>query len=274
MINLIPYESTEGYIALSKADGGKQFLQKLTNDVQLNDAEKENFLEYLKDYRKSKNGDIKKHCCNYFQNGKKFMSANSFNGDRDQPFIRIKDVLRFVEWIGEIVESDITGTFDVLLDNEAPENLRQIAMNTLLNTEIRDELINEPEISLKYLGVKALPAGVSPILSEAKTDGWMVWSFPLSDDDLLSDKNLKTLDCRAGLSENKKLDKIVYKHNIKNCKDIKKPTLFDAEFYPQFEVGGKTKPLKGCEKMEGFDEYVHEPNFFKNILDTPLLIKK
>ncbi len=179
-------------------------------------------------------------------------------------------------WIKRIVNKNIDYLLNLIMDENVPDDLRYKAFQKLLETTIRDEIVNDSDQAIRFLGVPALSVSVEPFLNEAKYDEWNAWSVPIPDSekDILSKSKIRDLDCRLGLSENIDLDKFVVVYTIKNCKKVAKPTVFDAGFYPQFEPGGKTKPLDKCKHLSGFEEYVHDPTKFKNILETPYSIKK
>ncbi len=275
-MNITDYQFITGVQALKSLPDGLDFLNKIEADTELSETEKILFMDYLSGFNESLSVDIKTFCCDYFQDGKKFLSSNSYSNTKFQPFIRIKDIIRFSGWIKEIVDEDIDATIELLSNKSTPINIKEIAYKALVSTMIRLEIINDPKRSNYYLGVNSLSITDSPTLESAKTDPYMVWSFPLPENEgnLLELPKLSNLDCRAGLSDNKDLDKVVYSHDVSSCTNLKKPTVFDAEFYTQFSLGGKTKPLKECEDESGFDEYIHDPNKFKNILSIPKFISK
>ena len=91
------------------------------------------------------------------------------------------------------------------------------------------------------------------------------WSFPnpTTENIFINQSTIENLGCRAGLMDTN--NKIIFLHNLDNTLNVKKPTILDAGFCEQFEPGGKTKPLKKCSHLSGFEEYVHIPNNFANL---------
>lgn len=275
MIDLIPYEGSAGFIEMKSNIETAGFIDKLMQDIELTDAEKGSFCEHVSNYSSPVHRSLKAYCEGYFR-ANKFLGINGYNAERTNLFVRIKDISRFKFWIAEIVASDVERTIDELLDDSTEAFLRQFLFEQLMATEIRDDIVNDSDSCKYYLAEPALSVSTFPHLREAKTDAWMVWSFPFPkhEDDIFSKAKINNLDCRAGLLEFKSSNKIIYLHSIESCANLKKPTVFDAEFYVQFLPGGKTKPLDECSGESGFDEYVHDPNKFKHIKEISGTIMK
>ena len=124
--------------------------------------------------------------------------------------------------------------------------------------------------SQKYLGVDRWRFKQPPRLGDAKIESFLQWSFPkpVKEDVFKSQDIINTLDCRSGLVDNSssmRATKIIFVHKLQKEYNPCKPTCFDAEFYPQFLPGGTTKPLNKCKDQDGFDEFIHKANKFKNL---------
>jgi hypothetical protein len=268
------FKKSEGWNALMKLPFGKDFIQKVESDDQLDSDRKLAFFDFLSKYDSQVHKSINDYCEAFFRNGNKFLGKGIYEGDSNNPFVHIKDIRRLKEWMNQIVETNINTLIDSILDDGQPSDIRKVFFNALLNTKIRSTIENDPDECEKYLGVPSLSYSKEPIMLEAKLSSYAMWSFPLPSEANFISNNLGDLDCRSGLSEIRNYDKAVILLDLSEIKDIRKPTVFDAEFYPQFQPGGKTKPLDECSEKDGFDEYIHLPSKFKNITEIPNLIKK
>lgn len=274
-MNTKDFEKSDGWKALMKLPNGKDFIHKVTIDSQLNLDQKMHFFKFLSKFDQKLHNNIEDYCCEgFFRNGNKFLGKQNYSGDSNNPFVHIKDVRRFKEWTNQIAETDTDNLIDNILDNSQPSAIREIFFNALLDTKIRSTIENDPNECEKYLGVSSLSYSLPPNLSEAKLSIYTMWSFPLPSEANFISINIQELDCRSGLSEIKNYDKVVFLLDLSSTKVIKKPTVFDAEFYPQFQPGGITKPLDDCSDKGGFEEYIHIPTKIKQIKDIPNLIKK
>lgn len=272
-MNLAAYIHTEGYIALAAFSGGSTFLDKLGRDTELDDAQKEEFLEHLGRYDSRSGLDIESYCKDWFLL-MKFLGTPYPTG-RDHVFFRINDIDRFKTWVDSITGIDTSPTLDVLMSGSLDD--RSDAFDALLDTPIKSDILLDLTLLEQYLG-GSFPATAftSSVLGEAKTAPWMEWSspWPAHEHDLFSTGKIEDLDCRMGLTANRTDDKIVYKHDTTFCDELRRPTVFDAGFYDQFQPGGKTVPLAECNTLDGFDEYIHAPNRFRRIMDLPEFIIK
>ena len=260
---------SSGYKALTEADS--EFTRKIEQDPYLPEVLKDQMLDYLKNYDESKDKDILGYTISFLRMHKQVGPEYSGNAER---FIRTYDISRFLGRINEITKRDMTRKMNEILNPATPPAIKKMLMKTLLAESIKDVVIHDPDKSNYYFGYEGLPEDVKPELGEANTGSFIEWSFPEPEsEDLFVDSSKEKLDCRAGLSQNINLDKVLYSHQIKHCNKVTRPTVFDAETYPQFEPGGKTKPLEDCKDEDGFEEYVHTPNRYKYIERMELINK-
>lgn len=270
------YKDTDGFKALEADADGLIWLGKFKNDTELKDEEKVKFLEYLGKFDPFAGLSIKGYCNLFFWRddleSKLLGSTCTFNCDK---WIRIRGKVDFVDWSIKLAGRDIEATIEKLLDTSAPDWKKRYQFKIYQETRLREDLVNNPVECEIYTGMVSLPSSVRPVVGEAKSSQFIEWSSPdLATDDLLSSPHLELLDCRSGLSENRNDDKVVYRHSPIECKRVCRPTVFDAEFYPQFNLGGKTVPLDECKGQDGFDEYVHEAIRMKKIIPLPVQIVK
>jgi hypothetical protein len=265
------YQTSLGFTELNKETYGGLFLSKFERDSQLQDSSKELFYIHLNNF--TPDLKIDNHCLSFFRGNKFLGTALS---DSSTEFVRITPFELFLSWIKEILEVDMEPTVRMIFDNSFPESIRIDAFKLLLESDVKPDILNTTDDCLKFMGYNSLPTTIAPQLGEAKLAEFAMWSFPFpkNEADIFEDHKIKDLDCRAGLTGGITLDKAVFTHSVRDVTRIAKPTVYDAEFYDQFMPGGKTVPLAGCNKMEGFDEYFHLPNKFKDILNKFALIIK
>ncbi|WP_158993956.1 hypothetical protein [Mucilaginibacter sp. L196] len=272
-MDLTPYSRSDGFIALEKATVANGFMGKFVVDSELTDTHKTNFLDHLQVFDISGILKIEDYCCGFFRQNKYLGKSAT---DPSKPFVRILPYEKFVEWINKITLLNLEALIETVFDSGIDESLRIFAFEQLINADIKPSILSDPDECIKFFSVPKLPLSVAPELKEALTSQWGMWSFPFPEDesDIFAPSKLNSLDCRAGLTEGINLDKVVYTHSVQECNKVKKPTVYDAEFYDQFMPGGKTVPLAACNTLDGFDEYFHVPNKFKHILDKFALIIK
>jgi hypothetical protein len=205
-----------------------------------------------------------------------FFHKNKLSGDvckgvvSMNPFIRINDLDAFVKWVAEITGINYPNVRVKL--NEivyaTVEKTRKLLLNNFLNNKVIINSFNG-KYCQKYYGMLNWPGKNAPRLKDALLSSFygLQWSFPLpaSENIFVDPLPVQELACRAGVLEPRK--KIIYLHNLNDKYNVRKPTVFDAGFYVQFDPGGKTKPLSACSHLTGFDEYVHKPNHFYNLQD-------
>lgn len=258
---------SDGYKELKRIN--PEFVRKFESDTFLKVDLKNQFLEYMQGYT-DKSGSVTEFAKCFMREHKQM--GEDYIGSAEL-FIRMNDLMRFRARINEIIKRDASRKLNEFLKPDTPLNIRKTLFKAMLDEPIKEEIRHEPDHSIYYLGMPGLPAGTKPVLGEAQTGSYIEWSYPNSEEDVFEANTKKLLDCRAGLSENESLDKVLYSHLIKACRKVCKPTVFDAEDYPQFEPGGKTKPLKACENDDGLEEYVHTPNRYKYIEQIDLIKK-
>jgi len=273
-MNLAAFIHTNGYIALQAFPDGVGFLDKLGRDGELDDAEKNEFLAYMGSYDPATDGPVKNYCESWLrQDSKKFL-GEAYPRMASHVFMRVNDVSRFKTWVNSIAQLDISPAVDDLMSTDTA--VRSDAFSAILDTPIKDDIVIDVNQTEYYMGPDFLLFSLPHVIGEAKTAGHLEWGspWPEDEDDLFSPAKLVDVDCRMGLSANRDEDKIVYKHDTSSCSQLRRPTVFDAEFYDQFQPGGKTVPLAECNHLAGFDEYVHTPNRFKMMIDLPEFIIK
>ncbi len=262
-------KDNKGYLELKKVK--PEFVKNFESDEQLDNNIKMQFLQYLSQFSSSSQ-EVLEYSLEFIRMLKQV--GSDYCGSATL-FIRINDVNRFKGRINEITKRDVSRRVKELLKPDIPIKVRNALYKAILSEPIKEDILHKPDKANYYLGKPALPAGLQPELGEAQTGSYIEWSYPSNEtEDVFSNSSKNSLDCRAGLSENQDLDKVLYSHNIKHCHKVTKPTIFDAEFYPQFKPGGMTKPLQECEEQNGLEEYVHTPNLYKSIVQIDIIQKE
>lgn len=272
-----PYEKLAGFKALKASAEGRKFLAKFKKDRMADEDLRKLFLKNLSLFKPGKRADIVLFCQKIMRKPGFKRKGPRFSGGAGADFLRIRSIEDFKGRIKEIIPPSATKTsplIDLVLTPGIPDSVRTATFNKLLNLQVKGE-IKVSNLAKKYFGTMAFKGG-EPCLRAAKTSKWIEWSSHISptEKNIFSSRKIKWLDCRSGLSTIKDKDKIVYFQKLLPGITVHKPTIFDAEFYPQFEPGGKTIPLKECESLGGFEEYVHPANFFGNIAVPLKFIRK
>ena len=245
------------------------FIQQLVNDKELSQDLKYECLDSFCSLQLKTEEELKNICCKFFDS-KKLIGTLCKNSENKNSYIRVHGKDSIVGWISQIIgltTSNVNSLISTILYSANPI-LKNGLMNKLLKIEAVDDSYLISENCLKFFGLKKWKSKLSkPTLKDAflSNFNYIQWSFPDSrSEDLF--KNQATIDlvpCRAGLISAE--EKLIFTHNLYDNYNVRKPTVFDARLYPQFQPGGLTKPLSSCNHLSGFMEYVHIPNNFKNI---------
>ena len=263
--------SPTGLDALEKIE--PDFVRKFHDDPILSQDLKEAFVEHLNQFPYKKGEDMKQHALDFMW--KNQLCGQPYDKTEGTLFVRMNDFPRFQEWLSEIIDRDISEELNEIFDPNISNESRQMIWESIMEGPLKEHIIHEPEHTENFMGYNTIPGDIEHVVKEARTGPYIEWSYPTPENvNELDSYDTDNLDCRAGLSENKDLDKVIYMHNLSDCPTVCAPTIFDAAFYAQFEPGGKTIPLEECKHLEGFVEYVHERNKFKYFIEAPHLILK
>lgn len=116
-------------------------------------------------------------------------------------------------------------------------------------------------------------------ISNIKLQEHPMWTFEgLYNDDPFKGYEVKDLPCILGLpgpagtaEEYDSIERIALALTIPVDLIVRKPTCFDAGTVAVWQPGGKTKTHTSCQPKygkNGFNEYIHEPIFFENIMSN------
>lgn len=246
------------------------FLKKIKDEKQIKETKKIECLECICNIPpSSKVVDFENECNkNYFFKNK-LLGKKCREINRKNPFVRATDKAGFIQRIASLIPIDDyeLGIFidKVLKERNISDKL--MLWKVMLNNRVKEDSYKIEGNCISFFGKRVLKDLVSPVLGDAHTSHFMgiEWSFPLPKKENVfeNNKTINKIPCRAGLIKTN--NKVIFVHMLNDKYQVKVPTIFDGGFYPQFEPGGKTKPLSKCKKLSGFDEYVHKPNNYINI---------
>ena len=244
------------------------FISQLKNDKELSIDLKYDCLDNICSTPIKTESDLKDKCNSFFDS-KKLIGSICKNSENKNSYIRINGKDSLVSWVSQISGLPILNINSLISTILYSSNtvLRNGFMNKMLSIEAINDSYILPENSLKYFGVKKWKSKTRPTLKDAflTNFNYIQWSFPDSKtEDLFKDQaTIDIMPCRAGIAFSE--EKLIFTHNLNDSYNVRKPTVFDARLYPQFQPGGSTKPLAQCNHLSGFVEYVHIPNNFQNI---------
>lgn len=244
------------------------FINQLINDKELSDDLKYECLDSICSFSIKTKVELNNICCNFFDS-KKLVGTICKNSEINNSYIRINSKDSLVGWVSEIIglpNSNVNSLISAILYSPN-EIIKMGLMNKLLNIEaVNDSYLIEKNC-LKYFGLKRWKSKLKATLKDAflSNYNYIQWSFPDSKtEDLFKNQTtISLMPCRAGLISEE--GKLIFTHKLNDNYNVRKPTVFDARLYPQFQPGGLTKPLSLCKHLKGFEEFVHIPNNFKNI---------
>ena len=244
------------------------FLDQLVNDVELSDDLKFECLDSICSNSIKTKDELNTICCDFFDS-RKLIGTICKNADKQNSYIRVNGKDSLVGWISQIVgltTAQVNSLISTILYS-SNLTLKTGLVNKLLNIEAVNDSYFDSKKCLKYFGMKKWVRKSKPTLKDAflTNYNYIQWSFPDSktEDLFRNQATIDILPCRAGLVFAE--EKLLFTHNLNDNYNVRKPTVFDARLYPQFQPGGLTKPLTSCSHLKGFMEYVHIPNNFKNI---------
>ncbi|MBK7108447.1 MAG: hypothetical protein IPH61_04625 [Bacteroidetes bacterium] len=269
MINTKKYNNTLKYPAYSKIKSNfGYFLIKIVKDSELKDLEKEDCLENICSINVPTDKELENRCNNYFYKNK-LKGSVCKNVNSNNPFVRIHTKDSFISWISEIVglkpEHTKSKLTHIIYAGDA--KIKFLLLDSFLNSVAVNDSYATKENCQKYFGMPKWKSKFPAKLRDAHIGNYnfIQWSFPNpTTENIFADQaSIENLGCRAGLMDSNK--KIIFLHDMDKSFNVRKPTMFDAGFYEQFEPGGKTQPLRKCAHLTGLEEYVHIPNNFANI---------
>lgn len=244
------------------------FVLQIAKDREINDSLKYECLDEICSMPIPNIKKLTEACCAFFDR-KQLIGSVCKNAQFNNSYIRVNGKDSLVAWISQIVGLTTlqVNSFISPILYSSNAILKKAFINKLLNLEAINDSYFLRDNCIKYFGMKMWKSKNKPILRDAflTNFNFIQWSFPDSKtEDLFFDQaSIDLIPCRAGLLF--KGEKIIFSHNLDDSYNVRKPTVFDARLYPQFEPGGFTKPLKSCIRLNGFEEFVHKPNNFKNI---------
>lgn len=245
------------------------FIDQIIKEKEISETVKHECLESICTTIIIDKNDLERKCCDYFDK-KKLIGTICKNSQLNNSYLRVNGKSSLVTWIGQIVGLSTSQVIRLLSPILYSSN--SIIKNGLTNKLLSLEAINDSyfikENCIKYFGISKWKARKKPTLRDAflTNFNYIQWSSPNPKTENLFE-NQTTIDlipCRAGLVF--KGEQIIFLHNLSDSYNVRKPTIFDARLYSQFEPGGYTKPLANCDALNGFDEFVHIPNNFRNIV--------
>lgn len=246
------------------------FINQLISDVELSQDLKYECLDNICTSQIASKDDLNHLCCKFFDS-KKLIGTICRNSESNNAYVRVNGKDSLVAWISQIVgltTSQVNSLLSTILYS-SNAMIKKGLLNKLLNIEAVNDSYFETQNCLKFFGLRKWGSKAKPKLKDAflTNFNYIQWSFPdLKTEDLfLNQDTIDIVPCRAGLVFAE--EKIIFTHNLNDSYNVRKPTVFDARLYPQFQPGGLTKPLLSCNHLTGFMEYVHIPNNFKNIDD-------
>jgi hypothetical protein len=246
------------------------FLNQIIEDNEISNSEKLKCLETIcvlpicsvKEYEEKCNQAF------FYRNKLKGQKCNNLHDLN--PFIRLHDKDSLVSRI-----SSLTGLKAPTVKNKLSEIIvaNKIDQPSLLESFVNNSVISDAYVKedncLAYFGQKKWTSIEPPKLKDAHLCLFqsIQWSFPNSNSENLffDQKSVENIKCRAGITDKKR--KLVFLHKLNEEFNVRKPTVFDAGFHEQFKPNGLTNPLKECETSSGFEEYVHIPNKFINVVE-------
>lgn len=269
MIDFKKLRSNKGFVFLQS--NFSTFLKKLIRDKYLSQKDKLNFFDYLAGFNGKDRDDFEQYCKVFFWSNKQ-LGHPLLKPYKLNPFFRIVISESLFGRIRQLIGLEYIKIRPLIMEMSfASDQLYQNALlANLLNNLVLPKNYKDEDNCLRYFGIKEWSSKRPPRLGDAKIESYLQWSFikPIGEDIFDNQRKINQLDCRAGLidkvSDSKK-NKILFVHNVDVSLKPSIPTCFDAEFYPQFEPGGKTQPLKKCEKEKGFTEYIHTSNTFREL---------
>lgn len=245
------------------------FIKQLCDDIEISEDLKYECLNSICSKHIHSKADLNNLCYMFFDS-QKLIGTICKNSECHNSYIRVNGKDAILGWISQIIglpASTVNNLISTILYS-SNSVIKKGLMNKLLGIEaVKDSFENE-ENCLKYFGKKTWHSkSEKPRLKDAflTNYNYLQWSFPDSKTESLFE-NQVTIDlvpCRAGLIFAE--EKLIFSHNLNDSYNVRKPTVFDARLYSQFKPGGITNPLPSCSHLDGFIEFVHIPNNFKNI---------
>lgn len=243
------------------------FVDQIVKDPELSDPIKYECLDTICSKNITSKDNLETECFNFFES-RTLIGTVCKDPQSKNSFIRVNGKNVLISWISQVVGLGIAQTASLISTILYSSNkiIRTGLLNKLLDIEAINDSYFISDNCTKYFGQKKWHSRNKPTLKDAFLTNfkYIQWSFPTPKENLFVDQpTIDLIPCRAGLIFAG--EQIIFSHNLSDIYNVRRPTVFDARLYPQFEPGGTTKPLAKCSHMTGFSEYVHKPNNFKNI---------
>lgn len=244
------------------------FISQISRESEISDSLKHACLEAICKVSIPSIDKLTEACCSFFDK-KQLIGTVCKNSQLNNAYIRVNGKDSLLAWISQItgLTAIQVNAFISPILYSSNLILRKALVNKLLTLEAINDSYFIKQNCLKYFGMEKWGSKNKPVLKNAfmTNFNFIQWSFPNSktEDLFFNQSSIELIPCRAGLIFEG--EKIIFSHNLNDSYNVRKPTVFDARLYPQFEPGGNTKPLKRCTHLKGFEEFVHVPNNFKNI---------
>ncbi|MDR2410312.1 MAG: hypothetical protein LBE13_19685 [Bacteroidales bacterium] len=238
-----------------------QVLHNIVDDAGLCDDYKIEFFEYLEKYNGS---DIREYFCNGFFFKYQLKGKNVSNFKYNNEVGRVMPENAFIQRLYRLMPPST---------HRSPPSSRR-DFNTYIKSFISYK--NKSTVDFEQF-VKDNGMG------DFKIANFLMWTFERLEgsskvyDDTKYD--MSDLPCLLGLpnvngtEENyKDVPRITFLLKVPTSIAVYKPTAFDADLNPCWRPGGKTKKHKDApakyNRIDGFEEYVHEAVYFKDIISN------